>query len=220
MNDQINRPRRGLLDGMADIVTDLWGDEVPAARREQPAAQPAAVPAAAPAKPALPPFAEMWKIADEVIDWTEALASPTPTDGLTDPARWALYHQHAASVLAGDVGAYLTVLKAADPLADLAPYAASMDVSTQNADLLRTAFAPREDLLASGGRAYLAGLALRIARDLFAALPVSCVEVTAAREEHPLLTVTFERSELNRIRFAFVDPVEFVLGCGGVFSDA
>lgn len=218
MNDRYDRPRRGLLDGMADIVTDLWGDEAPAANREQPAAQPAAAPAA-PEKPALPPFSEMWKVADDAIDWTEALASPTPTDGLTAPDRWALYHRHAAAVLAGDVAAYLAVLKAADPLSDLAPYVAKLDVSTQSADLLRVTFAPRADLLAEGSRAYLSGMALRIARDLFAALPVSEVEV-AATAEAALLTVSFGRSETNRIRFAFVDPVEFVLGCGGVFSDA
>jgi len=58
-------------------------------------------------------------------------------------------------------------------------------------------------------------MALRIARDFFAALPVLTVEVTAVQDETTLLTVTFTRALMNKVRFAFIDPVEFVTECGG-----
>ena len=171
-----------------------------------------------PEQPTLPPFNALWKTADEPIDWTEALASPTPTDGLTPPDKWALYHQQAAGVLHGDTSAYEKVLEATAPAGDLLPYVAALDVTIPDSNTLRAVFAPRPDLLENEPRRYLSGMALRIARDLFAALPVTAVTVEAKHEGRALLTVDFDRQELNKVRFSFVEPVEFVVKCGGTFS--
>ena len=213
-----NHIRRTLLRGMADIVTDLYGEpsapapaaEAPASVADTPAAQPVYTP-----KPALPPFSELWKTADEAIDWTGALASPTPTDPLIPADMWARYHDLAADVLRGDTAAYLDALEIAAPMADLTPFVASLDVEAVSADALRGIFTPRADLLADEPQRYLSGMALRIARDLFAVLPVTQVEVAAMQGDAALLTVSFERAELNKVRFAFVDPVDFVAACGG-----
>lgn len=217
MNDRSNRrPPANMLDGMADIVRDLWQ------------AQPSPTPGGEMADPAqarvysVPsatlPFDALWKVADEPIDWTEALSSETPTDRLTDPQKWKTYHQQAERVLNGDTSAYLEVLKAANPMADLTTYVSSLDVATQDADTLRAAFTVREDLLNSDGRHYLAGMALRIARDLMAVLPVSAVVVEAHKGEETLLSVSFERNELYKVRFAFIQPEAFVEQCGGTFA--
>lgn len=219
----VNRPRRGLLDGLADIVGDLYGENAAANVRlarelQEDAPVPAPVAPVYTAKPALPAFQDMWKTADEPIDWTEALASPTPTDGLTAPEKWTLYHQHAAAVLRGDTDAYLAVLKAANPVADMMPYVAALDVSPLNAGHLRAAFTVRPDLMEGDARRYLCGMALRIARDLFAVLPVTVVTVEAHQDGTNLLTVDFERRELNKVRFSFIDPVEFVEACGGTLA--
>lgn len=217
-----NHIRRTLLRGMADIVTDLYGE--PSAPAAVPAAEAAPEPAAAPAqpvytpKPALPPFSEMWKTADEAIDWTGALASPTPTDPLIPSEVWGKYHALAADVLRGDTAAYLDALEVAAPMADLTPYVASLDVEAMSSDALKAIFAARPDLLESEPQRYLSGMALRIARDLFAVLPVTQVEVAAMKNDAVLLTVSFERNELNKVRFAFIDPVEFVGQCGGRFA--
>lgn len=202
--------RRTLLKGMADIVGDLYGEEVP-----QNTATYKSSDAPVPAKqPALPPFQQLWKTADETIDWTDILVSPTPTDGLTPPDKWAEYHQHAQGVLKGDIAAYLAVLQYENPMADLTPYVSALDVTTVDADTLRASFAPRSDL---GGAEYLCGMAVRIARDLFAALPVLAVDVIAKQTDATLLTVSFTRAQMNKVRFAFIDPVAFVKECGGKF---
>ena len=207
--------RRSLLRGMADIVGDLYSAESPANTAVYKSAD-TPVPAK---QPALPPFRDLWKTADETIDWTDILVSPTPTDGLTPPDKWAVYHQHAKGVLQGDIAAYLAVLQAENPMADLMPYVAALDVTTVDADRLRVIFAPRADLIATNGNAYLCGMALRIARDLFAALPVLTVEVNAMQENNTLLTVSFTRAQMNKVRFAFIDPVEFVKVNGGSSDD-
>ena len=201
--------RRSLLKGMSSIVTDLYGEPASRTAALKTAGSPAPVP-----QPALPPFTQLWKTADETIDWTDILISPTPTDGLTLPDRWALYHRHAAAVLRGDTGAYLAVLQAANPMEDLMPYVSALDVTTVDADTLQVTFAPRTDLLDGNADTYLYGMALRIARDLFAALPVLTVKVKAIQGDDALLDDTFTRAQLNKVRFAFIDPVEFVKGNG------
>ena len=203
--------RRSLLRGMADIVGDLYSAESPANTAVYKSAD-----TLAPAQqPALPPFRDLWKTADETIDWTDILVSPTPTDGLTPPDKWAVYHQHAKGVLQGDIAAYLAVLQYENPMADLMPYVSALDVTTVDADILHVIFTPRADLIATNGNAYLCGMALRIARDLFAALPVLTVEVRGTQGDQNLLTVSFTRTQMNKVRFAFIDPVEFVKECGG-----
>ena len=201
--------RRTLLRGMADIVGDLY----PGERAANTAVYKTADAPAPAQQPTLPPFRDLWKTADETIDWTDILVSPTPTDGLTPPDKWAVYHQHAAGILKGDIAAYLAVLQYENPMADLTPYVSALDVTTVDADALRASFEPRNDLQ---GEEYLCGMAVRIARDLFAALPVLTVEVKAVQGDDDLLTVSFARAQMNKVRFAFIDPVKFVSECGGI----
>ena len=121
-------PSSSLMRQLSDIVNDLWGNlsaEQPAANRPAPAAPmtnaankpaaPVAKPAAAPVKPAkkeepkkpeLPPFETMWKLADETVDWTDALVHEEPTDG-TGRRLWHFWHEHAQQVLNGDTEAYV-----------------------------------------------------------------------------------------------------------------
>ena len=207
--------RRSLLRGMSSIVTDLYGEPAPKNTATLKSAD-TPVPAV---QPTLPPFLKLWKTADETIDWTDILVSPTPTDGLTPPEKWLLYHQHAAAVLKGDMAAYLAVLQAANPMEDLTPYVSSLDVATVSADALRATFSVRDDLMQNHAREYLCGMAVRIARDLFAALPVLTVDVIAKQAGQTLLTVTFQKAELNKVRFTFINPVAFVEKCGGRFPE-
>lgn len=195
--------RRSLLRGMSSIVNDLYGDSVPQHTATFKAADTPASP------PSLPAFTQLWKTADETIDWTDILVSPTPTDGLTPPDKWTFLHRYAAGVLKGDVASYLAVLQQENPMADLMPYVAALDVTCTDADTLRAAFVPRNDLY---GKEYLCGMAVRIARDLFAALPVLAVDVSAG----DALQVTFTRTQMNHVRFTFIDPVEFVKECRDV----
>ena len=205
-----------LLAGLSDIVDDLWG-EAPSSPAPRPR------PAAAP-QPEFPPFQQLWKVADETVDWTDALAREKPVDGLTDPALWALYHHYAAPVLTGDTDAYLAVIEALQPLSDLSAYAdgGAFDVSAPSAETLHASFQALPRYLNKPepeARRYLAGMAVRVARDLFALLPVTQVQVDVLQGEKQLLVVCFEKAEMLKVRFAFIDPVDFALQCGGTFAD-
>lgn len=219
------RRRGSILSDMADIAQDLWASlpeavpaEKPTAVRDEPTAPAAqnaeksadSAPKVTYADEKSLPFTELWKVADEPIDWTEVLSSPIPTDGLVSAEKWAIYRQYADKVLSGDTATYLDVLKAVDPMGDLAPYTSSLSVATRDADVMLATFAVRDDLLDSDGEHYLCGLSLRIARDLFATLPVTHVIVTATQKEQTIRRVDFPRSAMQNARFQFVDPVAFV----------
>ena len=203
---------RDLRRALSDVAKDLWGSPAPA---------PAEPTEDAAFAPSFPPFEQLWITADESIDWTDALAHAAPTDGITPPDKWSLLHKHAAQVLSGDLNAYLEVLKAVDPLKDLSPYAAAFHVETTSADCLtlRITAAPaymqgtEEEV-----RRYLCGLSLRAARDLMALLPVCRVCVHVQKEEKALLDVAFDRAEMQKVRFSFLDPVTFALQCGAKFD--
>ena len=171
------RRRGSILSDMADIAQDLWASlpetvpvEKPTAVRDEPTAPdaPKTAPNAEKSADSAPkatyadekslPFTELWKVADEPIDWTEVLSSPIPTDGLVSAEKWAIYRQYADKVLSGDTAAYLDVLKAVDPMGDLAPYTSSLSVATRDADVMLATFAVRDDLLDSDGAVVLAGL--------------------------------------------------------------
>lgn len=206
-----------LTRSLGSIVDDLWGPPVP---QPDAAAPDAPIPAAPKASaPAFPPFEQLWKAVDETVDWTGVLAHDTPNDGLTSPEVWALYRQYAARVLAGEPEAYLAVLKAADPLRDLTPWAEKLDVVCRDADCLHVTVTLLPALLKKEGRRYPSGMCLRAARDLFALLPVVRVEAEAVCDGQSLMQVPFERPELQKVRFAFVEPESFVRQCGGAFTE-
>lgn len=194
---------------LANIVNDLWGHAAPANTAGSTATQ--AVPAQI-----FPPFEQLWQVADETVDWTEALVREHPADGLTSETLWQFFHENAQAVLDGDIQAYMTVLKAANPLGDLKPYARAYTVRATDADELTCDFEVDPAYLSSSeseARRYLCGVSLRVARDLMALLPVSRVTVHARQDENPLLDVTYPRETLQRVRFSFVDPVDLTKEC-------
>ena len=230
---------------LREIVPDLWSglgagiplfageqeedgdEEAYVASQTRPAARPAAPAAAAPAPRAAekkpektaekkkPALDSLWKAADETVDWTDALGHDRPTDGLTGQKLWSFYHSMAEQVLAGDVSAYVKVLTETNPLGDLTDFVSGMVIRTPDSDRLECEFECRDEWLKEDARRYLGGMSLRVARDLFAALPVSEVTVRGTRNGGTNLDVTYRREQLLKKNFSFLDPAGFAEKCGG-----
>ena len=210
--DQIEFMKR-----MKAIASDLWGTpstaepSTPApAQKPKPIVQPVV-------KPAMD-ITNLWKTADETIDWTDALAHSTPTDGLTGPKMWSFYHQNAEKVLAGDLGAYTEVLQKANPLGELTDFAQGITMRAPSADRLESNFACKRELLERNRKLYLSAMGLRIARDLLACLPVKEVEVTGTLDGKTVFRVTYPRRQLLHRNFVFIDPVAVSEECGAAFD--
>ena len=218
------------LDFLYQIVNDLWPADGTAPAPAQPAAagqptggqQPlqasaeAPKQAEAPAAPEAPPFEEFWRRADERVDWTEALLNEKPRTAVPFPKLWAAFHSFAPRVLEGDLGAYAEVLRLANPLSDLKPYAERFTVTAPDADSAEVSF----DALPCGveEKRLLSGLALRCARDVLALLPVRSVTVHGRLPGGVSLDVTYPYQSLRKAQFGFIDPVAYAEEMGCAFS--
>ena len=212
--DQIEFMKR-----MKAIASDLWGG-MPSTIPEQ-TAEPEnrSDTPSRPATKTVPDIRNIWKTADETIDWTDALAHNAPSDGLTGQRLWSFYHKHAEKVLAGDLNAYTEILQKANPLGELTDYADGISMRAPDPDRLESVFICKEELLEKDKNLYLSALGLRIARDLLACLPVSEVVITGEHAGKTVYEVTFARQQLLHRNFAFVDPVALSEECGARFNE-
>lgn len=202
-----------LLKKLKAVGTDLWGREPGTTQKTEPAPEPEAENKTCSPEKAL--ISNLWKSADETVDWTDALAYLHSPDGLIGEKLWDFYHTRAEKVLAGDVETYGEVLRTVNPLGDLTPFAAGMKIRIPDADCLEAVFECHEGCYREEPALYLAALSLRIARDLLAVLPVCKVRVKGTCREKSVLEVTYTREQMRHRQFAFLDPVDFCTSCGG-----
>ncbi len=155
-------------------------------------------------------------------------------------ADWDNSRQFAARILAGDISAYSEAVQETSPFSDMAVLGSSIDFTFTNPMVVQAQLlvngvqaVPMETKtqLKSGklsvkpmptGRFneiyqdYVCGAVLRVARELFALLPVNMVVVTAFGEllntqtghleKTPILSVAIPRETARRIQWEFVDP--------------
>ena len=211
-----------LLKRMKAIASDLWGTPGSSLPGEEDETGPAETSGeqgeTTNEKPAGKDYKDLWKTADETIDWTDALAHCTPTDRLTGQRLWSFYHKHAAKVLEGDLEAYTEVLKAANPLGELTGFAEGITMRAVNADRLESSFGCLEEHMGKDQKLYLSAMGIRIARDLLACLPVSEVTVSGEWNGNTVFTATYPRRRLLHRNFTFIDPVAFSEECGAEFG--
>ena len=202
---------------MKAIASDLWGG-TPAEdenAEQEPQPKPAAQHIAEKVKAGIQ---DIWKTADETIDWTDALAHNTPTDGLTGPKMWAFFHKYAQKVLDGDLNAYTEVLQKANPLGELTEYAEGITMQAPSAEKLESKFICKKEQMEKNRKLYLSAMGLRIARDLLACLPVEEVTVTGEDDGKEVFRATYPRQQLLHRNFAFIDPVKLAEEVGGKFN--
>ena len=202
---------------------------VAAAAEEVPAAPaPAPAPAAAEAAPAEFRPAQLTEEAlrgihkyfDDTVDWVEVSQSATPPDSSYNAEMWAYYHEKAPAVMDGDIDTYLQVIAEVCPLNDLLDYGGEFEFGTDRASLMEVEFKVNEATLETQRleknviqfydllQDYVCSTCIRIARDMFALLPVSETVVHAVLGEDTVVSVRFDRATMDKIKFGYVDPSE------------
>lgn len=210
-----------LLKKLKAIGVDLWGGK---ASPEETGKTDAAENAPREKKKILPETRKaigidnLWKTADETIDWTDALAHSNPTDGLTGKRLWNFYHKQAEKVLSGNLDAYTEVLKTANPLGELTDFAEGINIRAVSSDRLESCFTCKPEMMKEKQERYLSAMGVRIARDLLACLPVSEVTVKGEADGKTVFETTFRRAQMLHRNFAFLDPIELCRECGAKFS--
>jgi hypothetical protein len=226
----------------------LGGPPPPAASRAvaPPRAAPVDPAAAVAAHEALvAQLVSLHRVAPPPWDWAAVAAAPPPANPAERP-RWQWFHDVAEGVRAGNVDACDAVLQHLGPFQRLRELGGSIRVSVQQdwcveAWLLanRAAVVPAEQpTVTPGGRAgrkkipaarraeiyqdHVCSAALRIAREVFALLPIPVVFVhvadvrldpaTGHEDFVPVLSVAFDRETFAALNLDGVDPSSAVEG--------
>lgn len=181
---------------------------------------------AAPVQPAAPApkqinfdsLKAIHKVADDTIDWSEIMASPTVPEGVCDQELWSYYYAAAPKVLDGDIDTYLKLIDEVNPLGDLLEYGTNFAFGTDDPRMMAVEFTVNQEILSEAKRTlllskyndlmqdFICSLSIRIARDIFALLPVSDVVVHAVLGSNTVLSVDFDRDTLESVKFGFIDP--------------
>lgn len=162
------------------------------------------------------------KTCDDSVDWTEILVNPTPPDESYNSEMWSYYHSIAGNVLKGDIDTYLKLIYEVNPLDDLMSYGSGFEFGTDNSKLIEVEFSVNEEALSDAKSSmdssdyntllqdYICSMAIRVARDMFALLPISNTVVHALLDGDTILSVNFDRATASRIKYGFIDPSDTV----------
>ena len=157
-----------------------------------------------------------------------------------DYGNWRKLTGLADRVLTGDLDAYLDVIEQMNPLGDLIDFGSDFEFGADDASAIEVEFKVKTDSivpqytlsLTKTGKLsqremsktayyelvqdFVCSCSIRIARDIFALLPVKTVVVhavesglnvqTGRQEEMTILSVLFERDILNGLNFEHIDP--------------
>lgn len=158
------------------------------------------------------------KTADDTIPWADVAASEQAPDPSYNQEMWSYYHSVAADILAGDIDAYLRLIYEINPLDDLLSHGSGFTFGTDDPQRMEVEFTVNTDALLSAKamlrqaeynsllQDYICSAAIRIARDMFALLPVQQVAVHALLRNETVLSAAFDRPTMDKIRFGFIDP--------------
>ncbi len=165
------------------------------------------------------------------------IARKKDTDSYSE---WESLNTLSANIINGDIESYLTVIDEMKPFDDLLDYGSDFEVGIDTPDSLCIEFHVMSDKvipqkvmsLTQTGKLstkdmtktmrfdltqdYICSCTIRIARDVFALLPVSKVVVhavdnilntaTGFEEEATVLSVAFDKETLNSLNFNSIDP--------------
>ncbi len=194
---------------------------------------------------------------DDIIEWEKINTDDVPSGykkGSEDYENWKNLHEMAAKVLEGDIDTYLEVVEQMRPFDDLLEYGSNFEVGTEDSGEMTVEFNVKSDevvptnvfsILASGKLSeksmpksqynelvqdYVCSTTIRVARDLFALLPIERVIIhavdsvlnsaTGNEEDVTILSVAIDRKKLEEINMDKIDPSDALgaLECNMSFS--
>lgn len=157
---------------------------------------------------------------------------------------WQDSYKFAQRIIDGDIDAYLEAIQNANPFEDLVEYGSGFEFGTDDPSVMEIEFQVKSEdvvpktsvtVLKSGKLSekeltksayydleqdYVCSCAVRLAREIFAILPVGGVIVhavdtvldtsTGNDTEQTILSVLFEREKFDRANFDRIDPSDFV----------
>ena len=159
---------------------------------------------------------------DEAIDWTELLVSASADDVFMEPEAWRFLKSISRKVLSGDIDAYMETIEKMRPVDDLLDYGSDFEFGTDNPNWMEVEFRINaHNMLPDANvvgvetyeqifKEYVCASSIRVARDLFALLPVKYVIVYAKKEDEVVLQARFDKNEVQKINFKEESGVKII----------
>lgn len=154
---------------------------------------------------------------DEPVDWTELLVSTTADDVFMEQDKWIFLKGISHRILSGDIDAYLETIEKMRPVDDLLDYGSQFEFGTDNPKSMEVEFQINQhnDMISDVTNSelyneYVVACTIRVARDLFALLPVRYVIVHAQSGEKSVLEAKFDKNILQTIDFEHREAIEII----------
>ena len=161
----------------------------------------------------------IYRTADVEIDWKQILLS----DSCDSPSEeWDYYKARVENVLNGDIDTYFEIITDVNPLDDLLQYGSEFECGTNDPRMLSIHFKVNGDAVLASAKSlppeqynpllqdYVCGCAIRIARDMFALLPLRHLIVDAENNGQEILSVDFVRRKFLPLDFESIDASDTV----------
>ena len=157
-------------------------------------------------------FGQIYKYSDYPIDWIDIANSETSEELDMPELMWQYCKENAESILDGNIDKYLDVIETLRPVDDLLLYAGDFEFGTDKSNSMTVEYTAKIDNYQPDQMEELINsVAIRVARDIMALLPVIKVEVIVVNEfEQKLLEVTFNKRSLRKINFHALTAIEIV----------
>lgn len=140
---------------------------------------------------------------DVAIDWVDVISHKNPTSDDINPETWKYLHKKAVDVFEGNIDALLEIISTVNPYDDLLEYTENYEFGTDDPTIIEVEFSIIEDgtekLKKGVLEDYFSALAIRVARDTFALLPVEKTLVHVNYKAKEVLASTFSRETFNTI---------------------
>ena len=160
----------------------------------------------------------IYAVADDNINWKSILISDAP------PAdeRQQYFKEHAEKVLNGDIDTYFELINDLNPLDDLLQYGSEFECGTEDPRMLSIHFVVNSrSVLPDANKMqrseynsllqdYICACTIRIARDMFALLPLRHLVVDASDNNIDILSVDFTRREFEKLDFSNLDASDTI----------
>lgn len=153
---------------------------------------------------------------DAPVDWTELVAGTSAEELLMDPVAHDYCSKMASRILSGDVDTYLEVIERMRPVDDLALYSGDFEFGTDNPSYVEVEFVVNPERVLTKGvfddllEEFVSAVAVRVARDMFALLPITKALIHVEINSNTILSVIFDRSKLCGINYRGTSASEIV----------
>lgn len=151
---------------------------------------------------------------DVAIDWVDVLSHRAPTSNDVVLETWEYLHKKAVDVFEGNIDTFLEIISTVNPYDDLLDYAENFEFGTDDSSVMEVEFSiidtNTDKLKKNVFEDYYSAIAIRVARDTFALLPVEQTIVHVMYKGKEILNASFERDKIHELDVVGLDASDLV----------